>query len=94
MALKPDSLYQMTPDSLKLKYESLKITTPDSLNLQVWKIIPELKVKNNSTIILAYGDSGNMSYWLTTIRKFKNLKSPLFLVSTKKTNIHGTLQTM
>lgn len=64
LALKPDSLYQMTPDSLKLKYESLKITTPDSLNLQVWKIIPELKVKNNSTIILAYGDSGNMSYWL------------------------------
>lgn len=64
MALKPDSLYQMTPDSLKLKYESLKITTPDSLNLKVWKIIPELKVKNNSTIILAYGDSGNMSYWL------------------------------
>jgi hypothetical protein len=41
----------MRPDSLKLKYESLKITTPDSLKLQVWKIIPELKVKNNSTII-------------------------------------------
>jgi hypothetical protein len=32
--------------------------------------------------------------FITTIRKFKNLKSPLFLVSTKKTNIHGTLQTM
>jgi hypothetical protein len=64
LALKPDSLYQITPDSLKLKYESLKISTPDSLNLQVWKIIPELKVKNNSTIILAYGDSGNMSYYL------------------------------
>jgi hypothetical protein len=32
--------------------------------------------------------------YYTTIRKFKNLKSPLFLVSTKKTNIHGTLQTM
>lgn len=64
LALKPDSLYLMRPDSLKLKYESLKITTPDSLKLQVWKIIPELKVKNNSTIILTYGDSGNMSYWL------------------------------
>jgi pimeloyl-ACP methyl ester carboxylesterase len=64
LALKPDSLYQITPDSLNLKYESIKITTPDSFNLQVWKIIPELKVKNNSTIILAYGDSGNMSYWL------------------------------
>ena len=64
LALGPDSLYQMTPDSLNLNYESLKITTPDSFDLHVWKIIPELKVKNNSTIILTYGDSGNMSYWL------------------------------
>jgi hypothetical protein len=28
----------------------------------------------------------------TTIRKFEYLKSPLFLVSTKKTNFHGTFQ--
>ena len=33
-------------------------------------------------------------YGITTIRKFKNLKSPLFLVSTIKTKFHGTLQTM
>ena len=34
------------------------------------------------------------SYFITTIRKFKNLKSPLILVSPKKTNLDGTLQTM
>ena len=62
--LKPDSLYVSTPEALGLEYESVKVKTPDSFNLQVWKIKADSAVRTNTTIILAYGDSGNMSYWL------------------------------
>lgn len=62
--LKPDSLYVSTPEVLGLEYESVKVKTPDSFNLQVWKIKADSAVRTNTTIILAYGDSGNMSYWL------------------------------
>ena len=62
--LKPDSLYISTPEVLGLKYESTTIKTTDSVNIQVWKISADSTVRTNTTIILAYGDSGNMSYWL------------------------------
>jgi pimeloyl-ACP methyl ester carboxylesterase len=62
--LKPDSLYISTPEALGLKYESPTIKTTDSVNIQVWKITADSTVRTNTTIILAYGDSGNMSYWL------------------------------
>jgi pimeloyl-ACP methyl ester carboxylesterase len=62
--LKPDSLYISTPEALGLKYESTTIKTTDSVNIQVWKIPADSAVRTNTTIILTYGDSGNMSYWL------------------------------
>ncbi len=64
LGLKPDSLYISTPEALGLKYESTTIKTTDSVNIQVWKIPADSTVRTNTTIILAYGDSGNMSYWL------------------------------
>jgi len=63
-ALKPDSTYLSHPDSIGLNSETYRVLTPDNLELNVWKLIPTKKTNNNTTIILAYGDSGNMSYWL------------------------------
>lgn len=63
-ALKPDSTYHSHPDSIGLINESYRIMTPDSLELNIWKLIPDQKHDNHTTILLAYGDSGNMSYWL------------------------------
>jgi hypothetical protein len=80
LCLKPDSLYISTPDALGLEFESLKVKTPDSFNLQVWKIKADSTVRTNTTKILAYGDSGNMSYWLNqaTIMTQKGFDMVLF----------------
>lgn len=64
VALKPDSTYHSHPDSIGLINEVYRVLTPDSLELNVWKLLPTEKDNNNTTIILAYGDSGNMSHWL------------------------------
>ena len=64
-ALNPKKKYLMTPDSLGLAYQSYTISTPDSARIKVWHILPTKKFKNNITLILNYGDGGNMSYWLS-----------------------------
>lgn len=61
--INPDRNYQMTPDSLGLKHESLHVETPDGYNIKVWALHPE-KSDAKKTMVLAYGDAGNMSYYL------------------------------
>ncbi len=63
-ALNPDKYYQITPDSLGLIYESKTILTPDSASIQLWHIKPSNETDNGNTIIICYGDAGNMSWWL------------------------------
>lgn len=63
-SLKPSKLYISHPDSLALKSESFRILTTDGLTLQAWVLHPLAELNLKTSIILAYGDAGNMSYWL------------------------------
>lgn len=62
--LKPDSKYLNTPDSLGLTYQTNKIVVNKKIELNSWLITADEEVKNGITLILCYGDIGNMSYWL------------------------------
>jgi uncharacterized protein len=62
--LKPYSDYQITPDSLGLTYQKNRIITNDHAELNSWFITADEKNRNGSTLILCYGDMGNMSFWL------------------------------
>lgn len=63
-ALKPDKNYIAKPEDLSLAYTAATITTRDHYALQSWVIAPNKKNDKKTALILAYGDSGNMSYWL------------------------------
>lgn len=63
-ALNPDRNYQITPDSLGLTFESESILTPDNAEIKLWNIQPPIETNNENTIIISYGDAGNMSWWL------------------------------
>lgn len=63
-ALKPDKNYIAKPEDLSLRYTTSTITTSDGYALHSWTIQPDPANDKRTTLILAYGDSGNMSYWL------------------------------
>lgn len=63
-SLKPDRNYVARPDSMGLNYESHRINTTDQLELQAWVLNPLGELNRETSIILAYGDAGNMSYWI------------------------------
>ncbi|MDP2692521.1 MAG: alpha/beta fold hydrolase [bacterium] len=63
-ALNPDLKYLRKPSELNISYKEYLVLTSDNLNLKTWVCSPEKKLDNKTTIILAYGDAGNMSYWL------------------------------
>lgn len=63
--IKPDTTYHSTPDSLGLIFQTNRILTTDNkAELNSWLIKSDSKIENGTTLILCYGDSGNMSYWL------------------------------
>ncbi|HEX8506631.1 MAG TPA: alpha/beta fold hydrolase [Hymenobacter sp.] len=64
-AIKPSKVWIATPDSLGLKYETVAVTTPDKVQLVGWVVEPAADVPDrHTTMVLAYGDAGNMSQWL------------------------------
>lgn len=63
-ALKPDLNYVRKPGDLNISYKEQIITTPDNFKLKTWICSPTKETDNKSVLILAYGDAGNMSYWL------------------------------
>lgn len=65
LALKPAAKYEAIPDTLKMPYEKNVITTSDHFKLQSWTFLPEKSVDNRTTLVLAYADAGDMSWWLT-----------------------------
>jgi pimeloyl-ACP methyl ester carboxylesterase len=68
-ALKPSREWIATPDSLGLAYQSLTLTTPDHTQLAAWVVEPLAGTpEQRSTMVLAYGDAGNMSQWLHQAR--------------------------
>ncbi|MDO7852414.1 alpha/beta hydrolase family protein [Hymenobacter convexus] len=61
-ALKPSRDWIATPDSLGLRYQTVALTTPDHVQLTGWLIEPAQGVADRrTTMVVAYGDFGNMS---------------------------------
>ena len=61
-ALKPSKEWIATPDFLGMKYQTVAITTPDHVQLTGWLIEPAATVPDrHTTMVVAYGDFGNMS---------------------------------
>ena len=64
-ALKPSREWVATPDSQGLNYQTVALTTPDHVQLTGWLIEPAANVPDqHTTMVVAYGDFGNMSYEL------------------------------
>lgn len=63
-ALKPDRIYQQTPDSLGMTYAARTVSTADGYSLNTWTIKPAAGKERHVTVVLAYQDFGNMSYYL------------------------------
>ena len=64
-ALKPSKIWLTTPESLGLSYQTVALTTPDHVQLTGWLIEPAPNVPDqHTTMVVAYGDFGNMSYEL------------------------------
>lgn len=63
-ALKPDRVYHLTPDSLGVAYTTHRVETPDNAKINVWFLKANDSIDNGTTLILCYGDAGNMSHWL------------------------------
>lgn len=68
-AIKPDLNYLQKPNELEISYKEYFITTPDNFKLKTWVCLPQKEVDKKTTIILAYGDAGNMSYWLNHVNE-------------------------
>ena len=68
-ALKPTREWVATPDSLGLRYQTTALTTPDHAQLAGWLVEPAAGVPDrHTTMVVAYGDSNNMSYFLHQAR--------------------------
>jgi pimeloyl-ACP methyl ester carboxylesterase len=64
-ALKPSREWIATPETMGLKYQTLALETPDHAQLATWVVAPAADVPDqHTTMVLAYGDAGNMSQWL------------------------------
>ena len=63
-ALKPSKKYEAIPDTLKIPFEKNDILTLDKVNLKSWTFLPTKEADNHTTLVFAYADAGNMSWWL------------------------------
>lgn len=68
-ALKPAREWVATPDSLGLRYQTTALATPDHAQLAGWVVEPAANVPDrHTTMVMAYGDANNMSYFLSQAR--------------------------
>ena len=65
LALKPSKVYAAIPDTMHVPYEKNTITTPDNVKLKSWTFLPTRRTDKKITLVMAYADGGNMSWWLT-----------------------------
>lgn len=63
-AINPIKEYADNPANSKFRYDEVQIKTKDGYTLNSWVLYPDAAKKLDRTLILAYGDAGNMSYWL------------------------------
>ena len=68
-ALKPSREWLGTPDSMGLRYQTTALITPDHAQLTGWVVEPAANVPDqHTTMVMAYGDMNNMSYFLWQAR--------------------------
>ena len=72
-ALKPVKEYAVIPDTLHMPFEKNKITVSDNVTLQLWTFLPSNENDNHVTLVLAYADAGNMSWWVMQASMFSQL---------------------
>lgn len=64
-AIKPLATYWARPDTLGLKYQDLTLNTTDHVRLASWLVEPVASAPDqHTTMVVASGDWGNMSYSL------------------------------
>lgn len=63
-AVEPIKEYVDHPANSAFKVEALEITTSDNYKLKSWICFPEKNKDLKQVLVLAYGDSGNMSYYV------------------------------
>lgn len=71
-AIDPKKEYISTPVNYGIEFTEFFIETTDNYNICVWDCIPK-KIITNKTILLTYGDYGNMSYYLPYIKLYTDL---------------------
>lgn len=59
-AIKPIKAYQQTPETFEINYKERKIKVDSLTTLNSWHLQPVIN-KKNITILISYGDFGNMS---------------------------------
>lgn len=70
--INPKKDYISTPKEFGINYEEV-IIKKRNVEICVWISNPKTEISNNKTIILAYGDYGNMSYYLSYIDFYTKL---------------------
>src|ERR1044072_8073 len=63
-ALKPVKEYSAIPDTQREPYENNTITAADNVKLKSWTFLPSGMKDKKITLVLAYADAGNMSWWM------------------------------
>lgn len=63
-AINPVREYKITPEKMGVDYEEVKITTSDKCQLNTWIMHPAAGDKKPFTIVIAYGDGGNMGFMM------------------------------
>lgn len=64
-AVNPERGYKVKPDKYGLEFRETVIKTPDAARLNAWTFEPQNAAKIGTTLILAGGDAGNMSYLIS-----------------------------
>lgn len=78
-AITPDTHYLSTPANFALPYTQITVNTTDGYELNTWIIPSTVKQSSKRVLVMAYGDTGNMSYWLTQAQAFCNKGYTLIL---------------
>ncbi|MEC4114575.1 alpha/beta hydrolase [Myroides pelagicus] len=71
-AVEPIKKYIDHPGNSSFKFEALEIKTKDDFALKTWITFPTTENDLHRTLILAYGDSGNMSYYVRQVLEVVN----------------------
>ena len=69
-AINPNTIYLSTPLHFALPYTQISVNTNDGYELNTWVILPTATHNLRSVLIIAYGDTGNMSYCLDEAKAF------------------------